>query len=167
MNINVIQTEIHQNAKEHGWWEGARESLEIMGLVVGEASELNEALRDEQGADVQCDKPVQLTCREEETADIFIRVCDYSEYIGMSNEDYTKSINMVAVKSMMSKMSEGAQVGYIIKRITSAFDIKFSFKPILAVCEVYADIHGFNLDKAVTLKHLYNKTRPYKHGKQF
>jgi len=167
MNITELQKDIHQNAKDHGWWDDKRSHLEIMALVISECSELLEAFRSKEGADVQCDKPISLSCKEEETADIFIRILDYSEHMVKSNEGYIESIPYESIKKMMLKMSVGAQIGHIMRRVTMSFDGGDTYKHVLAICKVFSDIHGFSLERAVLLKHEYNKGRPFKHGKKF
>lgn len=167
MNITELQNDIHQNAIDHGWWEDNREHEEIMALVISEDSELLEALRSKQGADVHCGKDCNLTCREEETADKFIRVLDYCGHLGKSNEGYIDTKHYESIKRYMSKMSEGAQVGYMMKRTCHYFETGDTYKPILALCKIYSEIHGFSLERAVLLKHEYNKGRPFKHGKKF
>jgi NTP pyrophosphatase (non-canonical NTP hydrolase) len=167
MNITELQIDVHQNAKDHGWWDEKRNHLEIMALVISECSELLEALRSKEGADVKCDKPIDLTCKEEETADIFIRVLDYCGHLGKSNEDYMNLFPYESIKKLMNKLDVGAQIGYIMRRIIGYFDGGDTYKPILAICKLYSEIHGFSLERAVFLKHEYNKGRPFKHGKKF
>ena len=101
--LNDLAKEVHRNAVNHGWWESDRPFAEVLINIEGEVLELWEAYR--RGTlDDQCDKPVPLTCKEEELADIIIRVLDLC---GRQKVD---------------------------------------------------------IDKAVELKHAFNKTRPYKHG---
>lgn len=45
MGINEWTQEIHQNAKDHGWWEGERSFGEIIALCHSELSEAPEAYR--------------------------------------------------------------------------------------------------------------------------
>ena len=45
MKINDLITDIHQNAVNHGWWEGARSLAEIIALIHSEWSEALEEAR--------------------------------------------------------------------------------------------------------------------------
>ena len=38
---------------------------------------------------------------------------------------------------------------------------------VIIRCFDMADFYGIDLEKTILLKHEFNKTRPYKHGKQF
>jgi len=166
MNITELQRDVHQNAKDHGWWEEKRNHLEIMALVISECSELLESLRNG-AASEPCDKKCDLTQIEEETADIFIRVLDYCGHLEKPNDSYMANFPYGSIKKLMAKLDVGAQIGYIMRRIIGCFDGGNTYKPILALCKIYSEIHGFSLERAVLLKHEYNKGRPFKHGKKF
>ena len=108
--------EAHRLAVAKGFWEEYQQipwssndaSLVLVkpiALMHSEVSELLDAVRI--NPDALCDKNVELTCEEEEVADIFLRLVDYC----------------------------GAR--------------------------------KIDLGHAAALKHEYNKTRPYKHGKRF
>jgi len=114
MTINEIATMVHENAKAKGFHPS--EPLEVFianqcNNIHGEVQELWDAFR--AGTEEEpCDKNTyistgeQLTCKEEELADIIIRVLDVSKRLGV------------------------------------------------------------NIEKAILIKHQYNTTRPFKHGKK-
>ncbi len=76
--LNLLVTSIHRNAKKKGFHP--KESLEFWFAKqllnnIGEIAELWEAARAGK-LKHQCDKPIPLTCEEEEYADIIIRTLD-------------------------------------------------------------------------------------------
>ena len=75
MTIQEWQKEIHENAKNHGWWENPRPVPEILCLIHSEVSEALEAYRenDKEGF-------------AEELADIAIRLMDAAEGYGINLE---------------------------------------------------------------------------------
>jgi len=101
---NQIATDIHETAKEKGWWDKERNDGEIIALLHSELSEMLEALRHGNPMD---EKVLGFSGAEVEAADLFIRLADY-----------------------------GAARGYRIA-------------------------------EAVVAKMAYNRTREYKHGKEF
>lgn len=67
--------DVHQNAKDHGWWETPRNDGELIALMHSELSELLETLRHGNPMDNHCPK---FTSEEVELADLIIRACDYA-----------------------------------------------------------------------------------------
>lgn len=78
---------IYENAKAKGFHDKPEGEIEYLARhtanVHGEVSELWEAAR-RSNLRGPCDKPVPLTCEEEETADIIIRCLDYAARRGFS-----------------------------------------------------------------------------------
>ena len=72
-----IQKEIHQTAKEKGWWNGDRSDGEIIALIHSELSEGLEYLRKNKYA--KSDHIPHFLGIEEELADVIIRVLDFAE----------------------------------------------------------------------------------------
>ena len=75
IGLNAMITKVHQNAKEHGWWDEARERnfLEVAALIHSELSEAVEGYR----TNNKSDKIPSYTAIEEELADVVIRIMDW------------------------------------------------------------------------------------------
>jgi len=86
--INKIASDCYENAKNKGFHDSDddKDNVELMAAwtanLHGEISELWEAAR-KGHLNQPCDKPVPLTCAEEEFADIFIRCMDSSRAFGI------------------------------------------------------------------------------------
>lgn len=97
--MTVLQKEIHQNAKEHGWWEDPRSVGELIALC---HSELSEALEDfragKQPNEIWYEEGGKPCGIPTELADVVIRVMDMSEHFGidlldaiLKKHEYNKS----------------------------------------------------------------------------
>ena len=71
-----LQKRVHQNARDKGWWDEARNAGEGIALMHSELSEALEALRKGNPADEKCP---EFTNLEVELADTIIRIMDFAE----------------------------------------------------------------------------------------
>ncbi len=164
-DLLTLRNEIHRNAVDHGWWEGGvqkRSFREILLLIVGEVSELHEAFRHNKLME-QCDKHIGLTCLEEETADIVIRLLDAMGAYGIAvdNDVYPYPIH--------SDASLGEMLFEIVNTIVRMETHRQEYldklsEQLIGQCMTLMRRSNLDLLNAVRVKHEYNKGRPYRHG---
>ena len=75
----TMQHAVHQNAKDHGWWEGERSDGELIALQHSELSEALEAMRKGNPDSVKIPGHCHAV---EELADTVIRIMDHCEARG-------------------------------------------------------------------------------------
>lgn len=98
MNLNSLRDSIHQANKEKGFWEGERNTGELLMLVVSELSEALEALRHERTAEAYKDTQVMSFVTvfqalikdtfEDEIADAIIRLFDLAGGLGIDIDNH-------------------------------------------------------------------------------
>lgn len=96
MTINEIAKEIHENAVEHGWWDGGKRPIpEVIALCHSELSEALEAYRkDEPLCWYRDGKPDGIAI---EMVDCVIRIFDY-----LASEDLDVEY-LIAIKNKYNK----------------------------------------------------------------
>lgn len=110
MNIRELQKQVHQLAKDKGWYDtGARPPLELYALIMSELGEaVNEVRKNldpiyfyEKNTDVHISKDMAKACNQNgfnfseykpegeaiELADVVIRILDYCEYVGIDLQE--------------------------------------------------------------------------------
>ena len=75
----TLQHAVHQNAKDHGWWEDQRSDGELIALQHSELSEALEAMRKRNPESVKIPGHCHAV---EELADTVIRIMDHCEARG-------------------------------------------------------------------------------------
>ena len=79
--FEALQKDVHQNARDKGWWDTDRNDGELLALMHSELSEALEALRAGNPPD---DKVPAFSGVTVELADVVIRIMDYAEARGWS-----------------------------------------------------------------------------------
>lgn len=94
MNLNTLRDELHQLARDKGWYDQPESEDQFIARFVanthGELSELWEAHR-KGNLRAPCDKDAGLTYLEEEMADILIRTLDAC---GRLNVDIERAVRL-------------------------------------------------------------------------
>ena len=145
--LNELRDAAHHNARAHGFHDQKRTVGDGLMLIVTEASEAYEAFRE--GA-----APAAFLYEE--------KVPVFRETGKPLVDDAGKHVQVaVARSSFYPKLEDGTD------------DTSRPFKPIGVPSEIadlvirifdFAGEHGIDLERAVTEKMAYNKTRPFRHG---
>ena len=205
MQLNNLIKSIHQNAVDHGWWEGTRSLAEIIALI---HSEWSEALEEARAGRpnlyricVECmDGPCFVT-----PEDATLSVCDYSEQ-GKKPEGIAVELidGCIRIFDLMGNYALSLSIDdHAVENVEDLYAGDCARLQPVDTAELVADLHNFTslaydafsndmmdegwtwiaetLIKALSwvkgqgldplallmVKCEYNKTRPYKHGKQF
>ena len=134
--LKELGKEIHKNAVEHGWWDSPRTFGDIIALC---HSELSEALEEHR----QSRPAIYYNCIQN-PALIEPCTCD---------DDEMDCCPLAKVRDGVCEYRDQKPEGV-------AIELADCIIRILDYCE-YA---GIDIEKAISLKHEYNKTRPYRHG---
>lgn len=132
--------------------------------LCGEIIELWEAYRLNM-LDAPCNKDTkphgrQITCREEELADIIIRSLDI-----LVAKNF--KVNPVQPWGSESTMRDHNAVIHRMLELTMSFSSSLSAPPLedlLALCAKYAEVHKVDLWEVLNIKHAYNCNRSFRHG---
>lgn len=135
--INEVAKEIHENAVEHGWWDEERSFPEIVALC---HSELSEALEEYRSGRPNLYFPCNAggLCVDDRS----------DESVSCGSRIYNPD-DPEAPCSARSKKPEGIAV-----------EMADCIIRILDWCGK----EGIDIDRIISMKHEYNKSRPYRHG---
>lgn len=124
---------IHENAKQHGWWDEQRSFPEILALIHSEVSEALEEYRNGRAlTEIYYHCTLDGVNADDECADT------EKECYFRTGEEWCDKAKPEGIPIELADV--------IIR--------------ILDFCG-YA---GINMDEALRIKHLYNQSRPYRHG---
>lgn len=76
----ALEVDVHETAKDKGWWDAKRNDGEMIALMHSELSEALEGLRH---GNPQSDHIPEFTAVEEELADVIIRIMDFANSKGL------------------------------------------------------------------------------------
>ena len=149
-DLNAMIPAIHQNAVDHGWWEGDRSFWEIYSLFHSELSEALEEYRNGEPV-IYCNQRGGDWC-----PNCCGDACAVAEAEGEGLGDRIAVLHCALSVAWLQKKTGGnAAADYDELTLLSA-----AVKEIAA----YTALHGHELPVIVTIKHAFNVTRSYKHG---
>ena len=189
--LNDLAKEIHQNAKDKGFWDSPRNTGELFMLIISEASEALEANRKGRNADIKQYKAVtgsnemvfnQIAFRNfikdtvsDELADVVIRILDYcasqeieikpallsTTLISLDSDNFGAALFQICGE--IQRAGEYALTNDIWEIEKSKDNIHSTLTLIIQLC----DREQIDLLKHIELKMKYNATRERMHGKAY
>lgn len=190
MNLNEFAKEIHENAVEHGWWDEPRPFDELCALMISELAEALEEARAGRPMEwyscpmthkacpgscgMVCD-PITMRPKPEgiavEMADCAIRILDYLGYRGypidegkfVGDTELYKRLSYAFMKVSMHIVDAHAHEVVGMDEVYEVWSLEYA----LAVILNWFEANELDFETIARRKHEYNKTRPYKHGKEF
>lgn len=192
-DLNEFAKEVHENAKAHGWWDSDRDAEEIIALIHSEWSEALEEFR--AGRPMlwfECADGVEAAlhgcgingvCKEThlcayrktkpegiavELIDGCIRILDFAGKCGVAMPFEGIEREQRSLPSLIAHLHYYTAIAQdSIGRTGKIIDNGWSGWLGSAIFESFWYIAAQGLDpyELMKLKHEYNKTRPYKHGK--
>lgn len=191
--LNDLAKEIHQNAKDKGFWDSPRNTGELFMLIISEASEALEAHRkgrkadlkkfalpnngnvtDEQWFKISFENCVKDTTADE-IADVVIRILDYCASQEIEIKPALLSTTLISLDSdnfgaalfqicgEIQRAGEYALTNDIWEIEKSKDNIHSTLTLIIQLC----DREQIDLLKHIELKMKYNATRERMHGKAY
>lgn len=175
LDLAKITAEVHQNAVDHGWWEGDRSMDGVFALIHSEWSEALESYRNHepmvwyQEKDGH-QKPEGFAV---ELIDGCIRIFDLLGYFDAPMQEVRYDERLHDVESRQVEMDEEMLIATCHLYTSQAYrELKEGYKTdamatlMARVFIIFDWLHEKGIDyEAILLeKHEYNKSRPYKHG---
>jgi len=191
--LNDLAKQIHQNAKDKGFWDNPRNTGELFMLIISEASEALEAHRkvrkadlkqfalphngnvtDEQWFKISFENCIKDTTADE-IADVVIRILDYCASQEIEIKPALLSTTIVSLDSdnfgaalfqicgEIQRAGEYALTNDIWEIAKSKDNIHSALALIIQLCER----EEIDLLKHIELKMRYNATRERMHGKAY
>lgn len=171
---NELRDDIHNLAKEKGWWDNFRSNEECFALIMSELGEMLEAKRAGKEIDLSDRKDwiddedwfrqaVKDTVGDE-LADVLIRLLDYLGNYKISISP--QHIPIIRARTLWGN-TFGEDTWILMSYLNKIFHNEQSCHWYIVLLLKFAEKWGIDLEAHVTLKHEYNKTRPIKHNKQF
>ena len=188
MNLNSFAKEIHENAKAHGFWDEPRPFDELCALMISELSEALEEARAGRpmeyfwGSNYQTDAEVAYVIKGHrsghkpegiavEMADCAIRILDYlgskgypideGKFVG--DAEIYKDLSYAFMKVCMHIVDAREHNDVGMDEVYEVWSLEYALCIILD----WFEANGLDFEAIARRKHEYNKTRPYKHGKEF
>ena len=173
MSLIELQKELYNVAKEKGWHEEGNEKShkECVILTVSELCEALEHYRDGRELNEifyspeKPDKPDGISI---ELADAKIRILDTMQQLGMTAQDHIDYKCSVDYEDMFGEHESFPDcLLTVISELTCAPVEQFTKENlVLGLCylEGLCKKFGIDIDQALSIKHEFNKTRPYRHG---
>lgn len=179
----------HKNAVAHGWWEGGFDGRNIPEVLLLIKSEALEAFEEWRGADSDPKKICYVGEKSKpegipvEIADIVIRCFD--NMVALTAHTGSLDIVRVIANNVLFALKHeihvatnvGEALDDIVDEVTRArrawergkgdqrnIDLALAMAPIVSRCFLFTRFHGIDLAEAILIKHVFNKSRPYRHG---
>lgn len=186
-NITFKAFDIHENAKNKGWWDGKhRSEKEILMLVVSEIAEATEEVRNKKPMvyGVEVDHTTYETVFLDaanirmrrlkpegeaiELVDAVIRLLDWAGFKKWTLEPaWLSAISGHKEEIISSPLEFHFDLVNLVRKmnLTDLGSRKIELvTEFCALIQQYGKQNGWDMEELIDLKHTYNKTRGYKHG---
>jgi NTP pyrophosphatase (non-canonical NTP hydrolase) len=184
-DFNILKTEIHQTAKEKGWWDNPRNVGEILMLVISELAESLEAKRKGKDSAIEAfdwycienKKDFDKDAFEryikdsvaDELADAVIRLLDYAAFkeVEIDLFKWGQLGDFHPHENFSSSLLAITETVIVINNSTDNVLLEAHVNSFILRAIHLAESESIDLHKHILLKMLYNKTRERMHGKKF
>jgi hypothetical protein len=185
IDFNILKTEIHQTAKEKGWWDKPRSKSRVIMLIISEVTEALESRRNGTNANLKAfteycgsrifdkhafEQYIKDTDGDE-LGDAVIRILDDAAHKDINIDP--KKWKEVSDKHYFACEDFDDSLLSIVRTIASLRDFttekyveEYTNLAILQIAFL-AEKEGIDLLQHILLKMRYNKTRERLHGKKF